>query len=1149
MSEGLDLDSADMAGRLGAVADEFTQRLNRGEQPDAEEYVRRYPELADVLRQVLETVQLLRVPASPPADKAPPEGLLGDFRIVREVGRGGMGVVYEAVQLSLGRRVALKVLPLAATLDPRQLQRFKNEAQAAAQLHHTNIVPVFAVGSERGLHYYAMQFIDGHTLADLVAQLRSRAALGQEDPGSGGEDRPTPPPDPRPALRDPRTAARLGVQAAEALEHAHQMGVIHRDIKPSNLLVDARGNLWVTDFGLAHCQGDASLTLTGDLVGTVRYMSPEQALAKRVPIDQRTDVYSLGATLYELLTLQPVCPGTDRQQILQQITQQEPRSPRRLNGSIPAELETIVLKALAKEPAERYTTAQELADDLRRFLDDKPIQARRPTLWQHARKWLWRHRAAVTAAVSSALAGLAAAVVVLAVSYAHIAGQNQQLEEKTRQLEAEQGRTLTALEGEKAARGALEVEERATQEALGQEREALYGYRIALAHREWRANHVGRAEFLLGECPDSLRRWEWHYLKRLCHADLRTLPCGGDVDAVAFSPDGKLVAAAGVGRDLFLRVRGEVRVWDAGSGGEVLRRQAPGQYVYTIAFSPAGKFLAGGCEDHRVRVWRVPGGEEALTLAGHTAVVLGVAFSPDGNRLASGSNDKTVKVWAAATGALLLDLKAHTTHLHSVAFSPDGKWLIVGDDTTVDVWDAQAGAEVCRCSGHTGRVRGVAVSGDGQVLASASEDGTVKLWRLGGTPGGLLATLDGQAGPVQGVAFHPDGKRLASAHQHQVVKVWDLSTRQEVNALRGHTARVTGVAFAPDGARLASSSDDGTVKLWQALAPQEALGLPGNGRAIAALGFTPAGKGLSLVSATWDTRLCDVASGQDLRAPTRPTPRNGLFTGAISPDGLRVAAACWFTSRQTWEVKVWDTRSAGEVCRLASSNVVRHCLEFSPDGVLLAGGGTDGTVRLWDPSTGEQRLLLRGLSRPIRALAFGRGGALLAAVDEASAVRVWAMPAGEELLALQGPWGAVLALAFSPDGRHLALGGVDRRVEVRSTADGSRVLSLGGHAAAIRGLAYHPEGRLLAAAVADGSVILWDTRTGRETLTLRGDAVDAAVVTFSPDGTRLACGGADGVARVFDGTPWPEQPEARPPGGDLPAEPPPVTPQDKDSDK
>jgi tetratricopeptide (TPR) repeat protein len=430
MSEHPAPDAASRDALVGRVVDEFVEALDRGERPAVEGFTARHPEVAGVLRDVLAALQCVRA-AGPPsgeagwaAEEAPVTGTLGDFRIVREVGRGGMGVVYEAEQISLGRRVALKVLPFAAALDAKQLQRFRNEAQAAAHLHHQNIVPVYAVGQERGAYFYAMQFIEGHTLAALVQEMRRLA--GRERAGRGGSRDPIsqaacgPAGDTarQPALalstvrsmRDParfRTAARLAVQAAEALEHAHGRGVVHRDVKPANLLVDGQGNLWVTDFGLAQVQGDARLTLTGDLVGTLRYMSPEQALAQPVAVDQRTDIYSLGATLYELLTLEPAFHGRDRQELLRQIAFEEPRRPRRVCQAVPAELETIVLMAMAKNPAERYATAQELADDLARFLKDEPILAKRPTLVQRARKWARRHRPAVWSAAAALLVTLA----------------------------------------------------------------------------------------------------------------------------------------------------------------------------------------------------------------------------------------------------------------------------------------------------------------------------------------------------------------------------------------------------------------------------------------------------------------------------------------------------------------------------------------------------------------------------------------------------------------------------------------------------------------------------------------------------------------------------------------------------------------------
>jgi serine/threonine protein kinase len=474
--------------------EEYLAALEAGVEPDREEFLARHPAVAATLADCLEGLEFIRAaafqvrepagggPASPPpgATDFHPEAPLGDYRIVREVGRGGMGVVYEAVQLSLGRRVALKVLPFAAALDPRQLGRFHNEAQAAARLHHSNIVPVFGVGCERGLHFYAMQFIDGQTLAALIRDLRRVAGLGEAAPAPGAAPaRPEAGTTPRVALATERSvtapahfrrAAQLGIQAADALEHAHRLGVVHRDVKPANLLLDGRGNLWVTDFGLAQFHGDAALTRTGDLVGTLRYMSPEQARARHALVDERTDVYSLGATLYELLTLEPAFAAADRHELLAQIASEEPRPLRRLNPAVPAELETVVLKAMEKDPAERYATAGELADDLRRFLEDRPVRARRATLLQRARKWSRRHRTLVAAAAGVLLVATVAA----ALSTALVWRAKERAEEAARA-------TAVALRAEAGQRRRAEDRERFAREAA----EDLYaqGAEKLLAHR------------------------------------------------------------------------------------------------------------------------------------------------------------------------------------------------------------------------------------------------------------------------------------------------------------------------------------------------------------------------------------------------------------------------------------------------------------------------------------------------------------------------------------------------------------------------------------------------------------------------------------------------------------------------------------------
>ncbi len=506
--------------RLVAATKEYLAELEAGRRPNRAEFVARFPGLADGLAPYLDALDMVhgaasmasRAPAKPAPD-VPPVEPLGDFHIVREIGRGGMGVVYEAVQLSLGRRVALKVLPFAAALDARQLQRFKNEAQAAAQLHHTNIVPVYAVGCERGTHYYAMQLIAGENLADLIGQLRAAdpdatrslarmqgptGSYAGPKPGAGfqaalpttGPELPKPAESPAPeaaaaptahvpaaelatqhstrSSRFYQTVARIAVQAADALEHAHQFGVIHRDVKPANLIVDERGNVWVTDFGLAQFHTNQGLTRTGDMMGTLRYMSPEQAGGHHALLDARADVYSLGATLYELLTLRPMFDGTDSQRLLRQILNDEPRPLRALERTVPAELETIVLKAVSKSPSDRYATAREFADDLRRFLDNRPILARPPNLAQRLRKLARRHPSVVISAVVLCVLTAIGSLISLAMIHQAYERERKANEEERKAREAESARAEQAENGLKLARqSADEMIEISQQELAG----------------------------------------------------------------------------------------------------------------------------------------------------------------------------------------------------------------------------------------------------------------------------------------------------------------------------------------------------------------------------------------------------------------------------------------------------------------------------------------------------------------------------------------------------------------------------------------------------------------------------------------------------------------------------------------------------------
>jgi eukaryotic-like serine/threonine-protein kinase len=1138
MKEASPWDDPSAKSQLARIVDEYLQRLDRGEGPQVEDFARRYPTLATPLREVLPR---LKAPQSAAGDE-PVTGCLGDFRIEREVGRGGMGVVYEAVQISLGRRVALKVLPFAATLDPRQLQRFKNEAQAAASLHHTNIVPVYAVGCERGVHFYAMQFIEGKTLAALVRDLRREAGLDATPRPIFGEQPTVPcgPFSPLPEVVAPetkkktrqaastarlcqgpdyfRTVARLGMQAAEALEHAHGFGIVHRDVKPGNLLLDVNGSLWVTDFGLARCRGEDGLTVTGEFIGTLRYVSPEQALGGRTEVDHRADVYALGATLYELLTLEHVFDGRDREELLRQVASEEPTPPRRLNRAVPADLETIALKALEKNPADRYQTAQELADDLRRFLEDKPVRARRPTVLQKVHKWSRRHRLEVRAmltAVLLTLTGLGVAAVLV-----------QQERANTAEVRAE-----------------LEARARREQELLS------YYQAIGWAERERAAGNVGRAELLLDrQCPEPLRGWEWHYLKRQRYGNPAPLTHAAHLYGMAQSIDGHLLATGASD--------GTVTLWDARTGEKVREiLSAHDGQVRGVAFSPDSRRLASVGWDGAVRIWDVATGERLFNRT-HGKGALTVAFSPDGQRLVSGG-DPGLILWDASTGKTITTLTGHADVVRRVTFSPDGKRLAsASSDKTVRLWDADTGRELLVFRRHAHPVFDVAFSPDGTRLASVGgqffmhgDEGEIKIWNA--ADGEEIRSLHGHSGAVFCVAFSPDGRRLVTGGDDPDVRTWDAESGHEALTLRGHREAVWAVAFSSDGHRVLSASGDHTVRVWDGTPLDRRAGaewrtLHGHAARVTAVKFSPDGKRVVSASMDHTARVWDVASGRELHVlGDHRSPVHGL---AFNPDGTQLASASWSTGKGPGEtpgtVRLWDARSWKELRRVAVPGSGALDVAFSADGRLLATAGHE--VILWDAANGMALRSLSGHRSLATCTVFDPSGTRLVSADSDGTVIVWeAAPriAAEQALAILLPsprsfglveaWeaagrpvrtihahaGRVFDVAFSPDGRRLASAGVDGVIRLWDTATWDELAAPPRHEGGAHGVAFSPDGRRLLSSGNDAIVRIWDVTTGQEVQALRGHADTVFGVAFSSDGAKMASGGKDREVKLWDAEP------------------------------
>jgi WD40 repeat protein len=958
---------------------------------------------------------------------------LGDYELLEEIARGGMGVVYRARQLSLNRIVALKVVLHGPFSSPDFVRRFRNEAQVVASLHHPNIVTVYEVGEQGGNHFLSLEYVEGRSFAGLAG------------------DRPLP----------ARRAAAYLKTITEAVEHAHQRGVLHRDLKPSNILLDIFDQPRVTDFGLAKlANGDAELTATGEVLGSPSYMPPEQAAGKFSDSTPQSDVYSLGAILYELLTGRPPFQGETLQSILSQVQNDEPVPPQRLNPNVPEDLQTICLKCLQKEPARRYATARELAGDLGRFLAGEPVLARPVSVPE--RIWLWcRHRPRA-AAMSAALAG----TVVLGL--AGIIWQWRQAESHA--------------QGE--ARQRLIAEQHAAETRLN-----LYAADMAVASQAIQNGNLGLAGRTLeawrpkpGETD--LRGFEWRYLLNLCHGDQLATLTGheGTVTCAAFSPDGTLLATGS--HD------GTVKIWNVPQHKLSTTLKVTAEAVWSVGFTPDGKYLMTGSD--KVTFWDADSWQPGTNFPGVLA-----ALSKTGTFLAASESNPffwgpagAVTLWNWRSGQLL---RRFDQPGRAVALSPDGGLLAVaGTNTGITVWNTATGQRL-RDWPTTNSVWSVNFSPDGRKLISTDWSSDVSIWKINDdTP----VILSGNHLHVWSASYSGDGKTIVTTSSDQTARLWDAHTLKQKSVLRGHSSEVWCAAFSPDGKLLATGGKDRNVMLWtgRAAHPQNEFPHDMDFRPI----FSPDGKWLVTVNPAGGNSMWN--SDDHTLVTSNLAAGNRIY--GFSTDGKYAAS---FNGGEL-ALQFWAPNQSVPVKQITLDGADKLRFVFagmSPEQKFFFAIDATGLIHVWNADTGRLLYAIQGPAPPIRnAVLSPMGKQIAVSVEVESVARLYDCATGTERQ-LAGHRDFVSGLAFSPDGATLATGSVDGTIRLWNTATGETTASLPGHMQETTDVAFSPDGRTLASLGRNESLKLWHLPTLREVVS-ENEPHAGIWLAFSPDGRQLA---------------------------------------------